>query len=131
MLTSGAFDRLRTLGGRLYLERLAAAPGIGRGIDGDVEARAGQSREVVLRGVVCGVCASRAQAALAGVPGMEGVHVDLVRSRATLRYGPGARPDAAALRRAIEGAAVGMPARRWLEQGLLWVRGMRMRGRTR
>jgi len=104
-------DAARSHGLRLHLSRLLVAPrveGIERGLT--------EGEAYRLRGVVCGVCATRTEAALASVPGVEAATVDLDRSRATLRLSPGAQVDEATLQRALEGVVVGMSMRRHTER---------------
>src|SRR3546814_9571228 len=55
-----------------------------------------------LHGVVCGLCAVRAESALAATAGVEAATVDLDGSRATVRPSPGATVDGVALQRALE-----------------------------
>jgi copper chaperone CopZ len=78
--------------------------------------------DVALRGVVCGVCAVRTRAALASVPGVESVEVDLDASRARVTYAAGVPADGAeaqrAMQQALERVVVGMPARVGLERGV-------------
>jgi copper chaperone CopZ len=110
-------DAARSHGLRLHLSRLLAAPrieGIER-IEG-VEGGATGGEGLRLRGVACGVCATRTEAALASVEGVEAATVDLGSSRATLRLSPGASVEIATLQRALEGAVVGMSMRRRTER---------------
>jgi len=104
-------DAARTHGLRLHLSRLLVAPRVERAEDDATEG--GGYR---LSGVVCGVCATRTEAALASVEGVEAATVDLGGSRATLRLSPGASVDVAALQHALEGAVVGMSMRRRTER---------------
>jgi len=92
----------------LHLSRLAEAP--------RVTADPSDGSRLLLRGVVCGVCASRTRSALAGVPGIEAVTVDLEQSIAQVRYEPGTRVSEASLQHALEGAVVGMSGRRLVER---------------
>lgn len=112
-------DDARRHGFRLHLRRLVDAP--------RVEADTTDSSSLRLSGVVCTVCATRTEAALRSVPGVEGAVVDLEGSRATLRLSPGATVDAAALQQAVEGVVVGMSARRRIEQVAGAVRRLRLR----
>jgi copper chaperone CopZ len=56
-----------------------------------------------VRGMTCGSCVEHVRAALAVVPGVEAVGVDLATGRATVRYDPTVG-SLAALRRAVAGA---------------------------
>ncbi len=103
----------RSHGLRLHLSRLLVAP--------RVEGDATEAGAYQLRGVVCGVCATRTEAALVSVEGVEAATVDLGTSRATLRLSPGASVDVAALQRAVEGVVVGMSIRRRLERAMRFV----------
>ncbi|MCK9495092.1 MAG: heavy-metal-associated domain-containing protein [Dehalococcoidia bacterium] len=113
------FRALRRHGVRVHLGRLADAPRIeaagARGDSPDV-------RVLRLRGVVCAVCASRTEAALRSVSGVEVASVDLEGLQATVRFSPGARVDVAALQQAVEGVVLGMGLRRWLERAVSRVR---------
>ena len=99
---------------RVHPHRLLVAPRVQLG----AEATAGETG-LLVRGMVCGVCAARTRDALASVPGVEAARVDLEGGAARLRLAPGTRPDGAleaALQRAVDGVVVGMGARRWLER---------------
>ena len=109
-------DAARMHGFRLHLGRFLEAPRI------EVDPPGQTGATFRLRGVVCGLCAVRTESALAATPGVEGVTVDLGRSRATVHASPGATVDARALQRALEGAVVGMRIRRQIERTVERVR---------
>lgn len=95
---------------RLHPARLVEAPRVT-----DV-ARSGDHADVTVRGLLCGICAARAESALAAVEGVESVRVDLDGGRAVLRLSPGANMTAERLQRALERVAIAMPVRRMLER---------------
>ena len=73
---------------------------------------------MAIDGLVCGVCAARTQRALAGLPGVAAVEVDLASGLATIEHAAstraGAPPDGAALQAALDGVVVAIGLRRWL-----------------
>jgi len=96
----------------------------GPAASGDARRRQG---DVVLRGVVCGVCAVRTRDALTSVPGVESAEVDLDAGRARVTYASGARPRDEDMQRAMQEAlqrvVIAMPARVALERVVRAVRG--------
>lgn len=94
----------------------------------------GREVEVQLRGVVCGVCAMRSEAALRGIAGVESASVDLDTQRATLRLAPGTAAASTelqgALQQGLERAVVGMSVRRWIERFAAGLRIDFQRGRS-
>ena len=69
--------------------------------------------DVHIDGLVCDMCAARAQRALAGLPGVTAAEVDLECGAASVTFaGPAASEQAMA--RAVEGVVLLRPARRWL-----------------
>ena len=109
---------------RLHPRRLLLAPrvelGVGRaGLEGG-------GGDVLVRGMVCALCAARTRTALASVPSVEAVEVDLEAGVARLRLTPGTRLDGAleaALQRAVDGVVVGLGARRLIEHLVLTISG--------
>ena len=69
-------------------------------------------------GLVCDVCAARAQRALADLPGATAAEVDLESGAASVRFA-GQAPNEEALAQAVEGEVLLRPARRWLAR-LRW-----------
>jgi copper chaperone CopZ len=98
----------------VHLRRLRTMPALRELAHGD-----GSTRYAV-DGLVCGVCAMRTHSALADVPGVRAVHVDLERGIAEVEHAPGERPDAATLERALASIVVARGVRRWLADGLRW-----------
>ncbi len=94
---------------RLHPSRLWTAPA-----SRVIERREGRSI-IAIDGLVCSVCAGRAQRSLTDAEGVRSVEVDLDRGVAAIEHGPGA-PSDAELHAAIERSVIGMPARRWLER---------------
>jgi copper chaperone CopZ len=113
------FTRSRLSRLHVHLERLLQAPAVD-GLSHEDAGGGGGQAQVQLRGVVCGVCALRSEAALRGVAGVEAVSVDLATQRATLRLSPGATVGSAelssVLQQGLERAVVGMAVRRWIER---------------
>lgn len=66
-------------------------------------------------GLVCDVCAARAQRALAGLPGATTAEVDLESGAATVTFA-GQAASEEALARAVDGEVLLRPARRWLDR---------------
>ena len=66
-------------------------------------------------GLVCGLCAARTRAALAGVEGVRRVDVDLGRGVAVVEH-DGETPRLDAMRGALDRVVVAMPLRRLLER---------------
>jgi copper chaperone CopZ len=113
--------------------RLLQAPAVsGVSLEDEYEGRT--EVEVQLRGVVCGVCALRSEAALRGIAGVEAASVDLDTQRATLRLSRGATVGSTELRGALqqglERAVVGMTVRRWIERLSVGLRTDFRRGRS-
>src|SRR5262249_19180297 len=92
---------------RAHPRRLLTAPKVESGVEPNM---------VVVRGLVCSVCAARTQGALSRVPGVEEASVDLDAGPGTLRLGRGMSLDAPAAQRALERVVVGMNARRAIER---------------
>jgi len=64
-------------------------------------------------GLVCDVCAARAQQALANLPGATAANVDLESGAGTVTFA-GQPASEEALAKAVEGQVLLRPARRWL-----------------
>jgi len=64
-------------------------------------------------GLVCDVCAGRAQRALADLPGATAAEVDLEKGAASVTFA-GQAASEEALAQAVEGQVLLRPARRWL-----------------
>src|SRR4030042_191214 len=64
-------------------------------------------------GLVCDVCAARAQRALADLPGARAAEVDLEKGAASVTFA-GQVPSEETLARAVESVVLLRPARRWL-----------------
>ena len=64
-------------------------------------------------GLVCDVCATRVQRALANLPGATAAEVDLESGAASVGFA-GQAADEEALAQAVEGQVLVRPARRWL-----------------
>ena len=109
---------------RLHPRRLLVAPRVELRVQpASVEGGGG---EVLVRGMVCALCAARTRTALAAVPGVEDVRVDLDAGVARLRLASGTRPDRAleaALQHAVDGVVVGLGARRLIEHAVLAISG--------
>lgn len=103
----------------MHWQRLRTAPAL------RVVERAGGSTRVAVDGLVCGVCAARTQAALARVPGVRAVRVDLARGAAEVEHAVGGAPCDEALARALASVVVAMRLRRWLATVVAW-RGRRV-----
>ena len=73
-------------------------------------------------GLVCDVCAARAQRALANLPGATAANVDLESGAGTVTFA-GQPASEEALAKAVEGQVLLRPARRWLAR-------FRRKGRT-
>lgn len=69
-----------------------------------VPATAGVVSRLPVGGMDCGGCAQKVTAALARVPGVAGVRVEMDRAQATVRWHPGVAPRPADLRAAVQGA---------------------------
>ena len=80
-----------------------------------LERRDGGATLVVLSidGLVCDVCAARAQRALADLPGATAAEVDLESGAASVTFA-GQAPSEEALAQAVEGVVLLRAARRWL-----------------
>src|SRR3546814_9753418 len=91
-----ALKAARVHGFRVHLHRLLDAPRI------EVDPLEPDGTSFRLHGVVCGLCAVRAESALAATAGVEAATVDLDGSRATVRLSPAATVDGVALQRALE-----------------------------
>ncbi len=115
MTLTGTLRAIQRHGFRVHPGRLAEAPRVDFRPAEDVSGAGAREHSVEIRGVVCGVCAARTEAALAAVPGVESATVDLGRGRALVRLLPGARVDATALQRSLEGVVIGMGVRRRIE----------------
>lgn len=100
----------------VYFRRLRTAPAV------RVLARGRASTRVAVDGLVCGVCAMRTGSALARVPGVHAVRVDLAGGTAEVEHAVGEPPDEEALRRALASVVVARGLRRWLA-------GVSLRGR--
>lgn len=96
---------------RLHPARLRHAPRIEAG----APEMAGATT-VQVRGLVCDVCATRTEAALRSVDGVEDVTVDLDAATASLRLSPGASVQPQRLQEALERAVIAMPVRRLIER---------------
>jgi copper chaperone CopZ len=66
-------------------------------------------------GLVCDVCAARAQRALADLPGARAAEVDLEKGAASVTFA-GQVPSEETLARAVESVVLLRPARRWLSR---------------
>ena len=73
---------------------------------------------VRVEGLVCGVCASRTEAALAALPEIYDAHVDLHRGEAALRY-RAVPPSQLALDGALASVVILPRGRRWLARLLM------------
>ena len=89
---------------RVYPLRLLRAPGLLPRMPSH-DRRPGQTA-LAIEGLVCGLCAGRAQDALAAVPGVDEARVDLRRGVVELRHAQSGPPDARALTRALDGVVV-------------------------
>lgn len=98
----------------VHLRRLRTMPAL------RVLARADASTQFAVEGLVCGVCAARTRSALAAVPGVRSVRVDLERGTAEVEHEPDVRPDEATLERALASIVVARGLRRWLADGPKW-----------
>ncbi|MEX1022547.1 MAG: heavy metal-associated domain-containing protein [Dehalococcoidia bacterium] len=98
---------------RLHPARLRHAPRIEAGAP---EMAGDGGTTVQVRGLVCGVCATRTEAALRSVDGVEDVTVDLDAATASLRLSPGASVQPQRLQEALERAVIAMPVRRLIER---------------
>jgi Cd2+/Zn2+-exporting ATPase/Cu+-exporting ATPase len=67
-----------------------------------------QTLEVPVKGMDCAECTVHVQRAIAGLPGVESVHVLLASEKAIIRLDP-TRVDASAIRKAIESAGYSVP----------------------
>ena len=97
---------------RIRLRRLFAYPRVAvrrleRG-DGDATLAV-----LSIDGLVCDVCAGRAQRALADLPGATAAEVDLEKGAASVTFA-GQAASEEALAQAVEGQVLLRPARRWL-----------------
>lgn len=97
-----------------HLSRLRTAPTL------HVLARQRASTRVAIDGLVCGVCAMRTRTALATVPGVRAVRVDLAAGTAEVEHEAGIRVDEAALRRALASVIVAAGLRRALARICAW-----------
>lgn len=116
----------------MHLGRLLQAPAVSE-FAVEEQSAGGREIEVQLRGVVCGVCALRSEAALRGIAGVESASVDLDTQRATLHLSPGAAGAVElrdALQQGLERAVVGMTIRRWIERLTTGLRTDVRRGRS-
>ncbi len=92
----------------VQLRRLLTAPRL------RVTARGARRSELAIDGLVCGVCASRAERALRAVPGVERASVDLASGCATIEHGETA-PDPSRLADAVDGVVIARPWRLRIE----------------
>ena len=110
-----AAPRLRVLG-------TAEAAGAGAG---------GRRTELAVEGLVCGLCARRAERALRRAPGVRGARVDLARGRAAIVHrGPAPPPPllAAALERAVVAPGWRRRAESWARRARRALRFLRRAG---
>ncbi len=114
-MTSPLLRAVRWL--RVHPARLLLAPRV------EVTRADADTVDLAVAGLVCGVCASRTQAALRALPGVEEACVDLDAGSARLRLAPGASLEAGALDRALARAVIAMPARRAIERAVRVWRG--------
>jgi copper chaperone CopZ len=98
---------LRILPRRLFSYPSVAVRRLERG-DGDATLAV-----LSIDGLVCDVCAARAQRALAGLPGATAAEVDLEAGAASVTFA-GQAPSEEALSEAVEGVVLLRPARRRL-----------------
>lgn len=88
----------------LHLARLLTAPRL------RIASKGARRSELEIDGLVCGVCASRAEGALRSVPGVRAARVDLEGGRATIEHGDAA-PDPAQLAAALDAVVIARPWR--------------------
>lgn len=67
-------------------------------------------------GMVCRLCARRTEAAFRALPGVEAASADLEGGMVRVRCAGMTAPHGGDLQHALEGAVIGMSARRWLER---------------
>ena len=92
---------------RFYPLRLLRLPAL------RLRSRSARRTTFAIDGLVCGLCAARAQRALAEVSGVERVRVDLSLGVVELEHaGPTAGPELPALSRALDGVVIARGARR-------------------
>ena len=108
---------------QLHLRRLLTAPRL------RVSSRGEDDIDLTIDGLVCGVCASRAERALRSVPGVTSASVDLACGTARIEHG-GAAPDLAQLAEAVDRVVIARPWRLRIEAWATRVRGLGQRGRV-
>ena len=116
-MTSPLLRAVRWL--RVHPARLLVAPRL------EVTRTGGDTVDLAVAGLVCGVCAVRTRSALLALPGVEEACVDLDTGSAQLRLAPGATVEADALERALARAVIAMPARWAIERLVRAMRGGR------
>ncbi len=97
-----------------HVKRLQTAPAL------RVLAHGRASTRVAIDGLVCGLCALRTHSALARVPGVRAVRVDLASGTAEVDHAAGEPPDMDALRRALASVVVAGSLRRALARAWAW-----------
>jgi copper chaperone CopZ len=101
----------------MHPRRLAVAPSVRV-----ITHNQGETR-LAIDGLVCAVCAARTHTALARLPDVRAVSVDLATGTAAVQRAPGATLSQASLDSALASVVVAPRGRRWLARSVAAIRG--------